>query len=345
MNRPVALWLFALSGLISAMVVFGGWVRLTRSGLSMVEWHVVADALPPVSQPAWEAAFAQYQQTPEYQQLNAGMSLGEYQAIYYREWGHRLLGRVTGLAFVLPLAFFLWRGMIPWRSLPTYGGIGLLFAAQALVGRSMVASGLVDQPQVSPYWLTFHLLCALVLLGACLWLGFESMQTSNDGLLQGQVSPAIRRLSIALLVAVVLQIALGGLVAGMKAGHLSAAFPKMFGQWIPDGLGALEPWFSNLAENPVTVHFQHRWFGFVVLGIALALQIQRRRALLPARLCASADAVLYLLLFQILIGVAVLLLHVATWAALLHQALALGIFAAALLHCHQLFRKGDPHVR
>jgi len=137
---------------------------------------------------------------------------------------------------------------------------------------------------------------------------------------------------------VVVELVLESLVAGMKAGHLSATFPLMFGQWVPDGLFALQPWFSNLAENPVTAHFQHRWFGFAALGIALALQVQRHRALLPRPLRASADAVFYLLSFQILAGVAVLLLHVAIWAALLHQALALGVFAAVLRLCHRVFR-------
>lgn len=333
MNKQVIRWLLLLSWLIGAMVVFGGWVRLTRSGLSMVEWRVVTDSIPPLSRQAWEATFQQYQQTPEYQQVNRGMSLGEYRAIYYREWGHRLLGRVIGLVFVLPLVYFLWRRHIPWNQLPAFAGIGLLFAAQALVGRFMVASGLVDAPHVSHYWLTFHLLCALVLLGSCLWLAFEGGAGPGTREL---APPRIRRLSLVLLGAVVLQIALGGLMAGLKAGYLSATFPLMFGSWIPQGIWALDLGLLNLLENPVTVHFQHRWFAFAVLGIALVLWRQRR--LFALRLREGVKALLVLLCLQVGLGIWVLLAHMAVSAALLHQALALGTFAVALRVCHRALR-------
>lgn len=332
MKKPVVWWLLILSWLIGAMVVFGGWVRLTRSGLSMVEWHVVTDSIPPLSLQAWEQTFQQYQQTPEYQQVNRGMSLDEYRAIYYREWGHRLLGRLIGLVLVLPLAFFLWRGHLSWSQWPVFAGIGLLFAAQALVGRFMVASGLVNEPHVSHYWLTFHLLCALVLLGSCLWLSFE-----------GNAAPGAReraplrtcRLSLVLLGAVVLQIALGGLMAGLKAGYLSATFPLIFGQWIPQGIWALDPGLFNLLENPVTVHFEHRWFAFGVLGIALVLWRQQH---LAPRLRAGANALVILLCFQVGLGIWVILAHMSVAVALLHQALALGVFAASLRVCHRAFR-------
>ena len=332
MKRPIAKWLLLLCWLIGAMVVFGGWVRLTRSGLSMVEWHVVADVVPPLSQEAWERTFQQYQQTPEYQQLNTGMTLDEYRAIYYREWGHRLLGRVIGVVLVLPLVFFLWQGQIPWRQAPVFGGIGLLFAAQALVGRFMVASGLVDAPHVSHYWLTFHLLCALVLLGSCLWLAFEGAAGAGREL----APPGLRRLSLLLLGAVVLQISLGGLMAGLKAGYLSATFPLMFGALVPGGIWALDPGLLNLLENPVTVHFQHRWFAFGVLGLALVLWWQR--GLFTPRLRAAVQALLILLGLQVGLGIAVLLAHMSVAVALLHQALALGVFAAALKVCHRAFR-------
>jgi cytochrome c oxidase assembly protein subunit 15 len=327
----VARWLLLLCWLIGAMVVFGGWVRLTRSGLSMVEWKVVTDTIPPLSAQAWEETFRQYQQTPEYQQVNRGMSLEEYRAIYYREWGHRVLGRLIGLAFVLPLAFFLWRGHLAWNQFPALAGIGLLFGAQALVGRSMVASGLVDQPHVSHYWLSFHLLCALALLGACLWLAFEWQGRP----LGREAPPRSRWLSLALLGAVVLQIALGGLMAGLRAGYLSFTFPRMFGAWIPQGVWAPELGPFNLLENPVTIHFQHRWFAFGVLGMALALWGQRG---FSPRLQAGVNALLVLLLLQVGLGISVLWGQMAVALALLHQALGLGVFAAALRVCHRALR-------
>lgn len=323
MKGRVATWLLLLCWLIGAMVVFGGWVRLTRSGLSMVEWHVVADAVPPLGQTAWEETFRQYQQTPEYQQINVGMSLDEYRAIYYREWGHRLLGRVIGLAFALPLIFFFWRGYLDRRHLPALVGIGLLFASQALVGRFMVASGLVDRPHVSHYWLTFHLLCALLLLGSCLWLRFGQEEAA------GRAAPAaLRRLSLGLLGVVVLQISLGGLMAGLKAGYLSATFPLMFGALIPQGIWDPALGLENPLANPVAVHFQHRWFAFAVLGMALLLWSQRHLG--GFRLQAAMQRLLVLLGLQVGLGIAVLLTHMALSAALLHQALGLGVFAASL---------------
>ena len=133
-NKAVALWLFAVSALIFTMIVLGGWVRLTHSGLSMVEWHAIAGAIPPLGPEAWQQQFAKYRQTPEYQMVNSGMSLEDFKTIYYREYGHRLLGRLTGLSFVVPLLIFLYRGTLSWRRAPAYFGIGALFALQGLLG-------------------------------------------------------------------------------------------------------------------------------------------------------------------------------------------------------------------
>jgi cytochrome c oxidase assembly protein subunit 15 len=303
----------------------------------MVEWHVVTGVVPPMSGDAWDETFHRYQQTPEYKKINRGMSLEDFKTIYYREYTHRILGRATGLAFVIPLLAFLARGAIPRSRLPAFLGIGFLFALQGLVGWFMVQSGLVDQPHVSHYRLTLHLLCALVLLAACLWYGFEyGLALPAAG--QGRVSPLFKGLSVALLLAVCVQIAAGALVAGLKAGYISDTFPKMFGQWVPEGLWRMQPWIANLLENPAMVHFQHRWFGFVVLGMALALAVQLRRepALPPLRL--GVLGILHLLLLQVVLGVAAVALHVPAALASLHQAVALAIFILALFVCHQVFR-------
>ena len=175
-NRQLAVWLLAVSALIVVLVAYGGWVRLTRSGLSIVEWNVVTGVVPPLSAAAWESEFAKYRQTPEYQLVNYGMELDAFKFIYYMEFGHRLLGRLAGLLFVVPLLYFLCRRAIPRAHIPAYLGIGLLFALQGLVGWLMVKSGLDDRPQVSHLRLTLHLSCALALLAACLWqaLGYLS---------------------------------------------------------------------------------------------------------------------------------------------------------------------------
>ena len=251
-NRQLAVWLIAVSALIVVLVVYGGWVRLTRSGLSIVEWNVVTGVVPPLSAAAWENEFAKYRQTPEYQLVNYGMELDAFKFIYYMEFGHRLLGRLAGLLFVVPLIYFLCRRAIPRAHIPAYLGIGLLFALQGLVGWLMVKSGLDDRPQVSHLRLTLHLCCALALLAACLWQALGYLSSAAEA---QSVPRTTRRLCIWLFAAICLQIAGGGLVAGLKAGHLSDTFPKMFGVWVPASLWAMQPPLVNLLDNPTTVHF------------------------------------------------------------------------------------------
>ena len=245
-NRQLAIWLLAVSALIVVLVVYGGWVRLTRSGLSIVEWNVVTGVVPPLSAADWESEFAKYRQTPEYQLVNYGMELDEFKFIYYMEFGHRLLGRIAGLLFVLPLLYFLCRRAIPRAHIPAYLGIGLLFALQGLVGWLMVKSGLDDRPQVSHLRLTLHLCCALALLAACLWQALGYLSSASEA---WPVPRSVRRLCAWLFAAICLQIAAGGLVAGLKAGHLSDTFPKMFGVWIPAGLWSMQPPLLNLLDN------------------------------------------------------------------------------------------------
>ena len=336
-SKPVASWLFAVSGAIAFIVVFGGWVRLSGSGLSMVDWHVVTGVVPPLSDGAWDLAFRAYRQTPEYLKVNAEITLDGYKSIYYVEYTHRMLGRLIGLAFVGPLVVFLVRGTIPWRRVSPYFGIGMLLALQGLVGWLMVQSGLVDVPRVSHYRLTLHLLLAVALLGWCLWLAFEhSLDASSEA---AAALPTLTRvLSVLLLVSVCVQLAAGGLVAGMRAGYISDTFPKMFGQWLPHGLLALEPWIANLGENHVTVHFQHRWFAFVVLGLAVGLRAQCRSDPASRRLLSASSVLVLLLTLQIVAGVAVIIFGVPSWLASAHQAIGLSLFALSLFACHRAFR-------
>ena len=172
-RRQVARWLFGVCIGIVILVVFGGWVRLTHSGLSMTDWRPVTGFLPPLTEAAWDAAFRAYANTPEYRLINTGMALADYKFIYWMEYTHRLMGRLVGLAFVVPLVVFLVRGILPPRRLLPFAVVGVLFALQGLLGWLMVKSGLVDVPQVSPYRLAAHLLLALLLLGACLWVALS----------------------------------------------------------------------------------------------------------------------------------------------------------------------------
>jgi cytochrome c oxidase assembly protein subunit 15 len=335
-NKALAIWLFSLCGLIAIMVVFGGFVRLTRSGLSIVEWEVITGVIPPLSEAAWQSTFAQYQQTPEYRHINHLMTLAEYKSIYYAEYFHRLLGRVTGLILVIPLAIFLWRKIIPWREAPIYLGISLLFALQGAMGWYMVQSGLVNQPQVSHYRLTAHLLLAVALFTLCFWLALRKANLTL-GLKPGFNHATVFNLSLALTGVIVIQIAYGGLMAGLKAGYISNTFPLMFGYLIPPGLlSPLQPWALNLVENPATVHFVHRWLAFIVLALTGVLYFALKKGVYHPKIQLAAIALVCLVSVQILLGIEVIFWHVPISLALVHQATALGLFALALFINYQL---------
>ena len=215
-NKAVTNWLFIVCGLIMFMVVFGGYVRLTRSGLSIVEWKPIAGVIPPIGDEAWQLEFEKYQQTPEFQKVNKDMTLEGYKWIFYNEYIHRLIARFAGLVVVLPLFYFLWKGIIPWRKSAVYLAIAALFGFQGYLGWYMVSSGLRDVPSVSPYRLTIHLLLALFLLAMTLWMALNhryGFPLKVEGATRS--SPFV--VSVLVLAVLVLQISYGGLVAGMKA--------------------------------------------------------------------------------------------------------------------------------
>ncbi|RIK40459.1 MAG: heme A synthase [Chloroflexi bacterium] len=339
MHQSVITWLLIVCGLIVTMVVFGGYVRLTRSGLSIVEWNVVDGVLPPIGEAAWQTTFAQYQQTPEFQKVNSAMTLAEYRRIFYIEYIHRLLARIAGLVVILPLVAFVVKGIIPWGRSAVYWLIALLFVFQGFLGWYMVSSGLVDSPSVSPYRLTIHLLMALLVLGLTFWVALDRVYPA-----------ALRRpargagWAMALLVLVGVQIAYGGLVAGMKAGHLSDTFPRMFGYLVPPGLFAvLQPWWANLVADPTAVHFIHRWFAFVVLSGALVLLGLVSRADAPREVRWGGLLLGLLVSVQVGLGLSVIWLHVPLTLALLHQLTAVLLFLNILFLLHRL-RAGAVRV-
>ncbi len=363
-RRLLRLWLFTLCGLIALMVMIGGYVRLSRAGLAIVEWNVITGVIPPLGEAAWREAFAKYQSSPEFRKVNAAMTLAEYQRIYTIEYVHRLAARLVGLVVLIPLALFLWKGVIPWRKSGVYLGILALFVFQGFLGWYMVASGLVDRPSVSHIRLTVHLLAALMLLGLCFWKGLDNTErfgrrapdpSGEDGSAEPAGRPAIqgaaiepgtssthrrlRLVSIALLAVVVVQITYGGLTAGLKAGHASDTWPLMFGRLIPPGLlGVVMPWWLNLVETAATVQFVHRWFAFVVLAVAIGLYLLARRAGDVPTVRNGAREMVGFATLQIALGISVIVLGVPFWLALAHQALALALFLIALFNVHQARR-------
>jgi heme a synthase len=342
-SRAVMYWIIAFSAFAAFLVVFGGFVRLTRSGLSIVEWNPVSGAVPPLGQQAWQQEFAKYQQTPEYQKVNFNMTLDQYKEIYTVEWLHRMFARVAGLIFAIPFFYFVFRKTIPWKEVGFYVVMGLLFLAQAILGWIMVASGLVDRPSVSHFLLTGHLFLALTLIGLSLWTALGHRFGFPPDSAQARWSATSKALLLAL-IALLIQIAYGGFTSGLKAGFMSSTWPLMFGRFAPpDLLDQLQPAVANLIDNPLTVLFVHRWFAFVVLIAAGAAFwfIHSRRLSRDIEL--GVNILVALVLLQIALGITILLSHVEIAVALLHQANALALFVAMVYLLHRL-RSADLHA-
>ncbi|MBN2119156.1 MAG: COX15/CtaA family protein [Anaerolineales bacterium] len=331
-NRAVMKWLFTFAFIVAFLVVFGGFVRLTRSGLSITEWNPISGTIPPLGEQAWLAEFAKYQQTPEFQQINFDMTLEEYQYIFYIEWIHRFLARFAGLFYAIPVFYFLFRKTIPFREFGIYFAMGSLFIAQAFAGWIMVASGLVDRPSVSHFNLTIHLLLALSLFGLSLWTAFGHKYGFPEKSKKAKWSLA-SKLALVSFILLILQIAYGGMTAGLKAGHVSDTWPLMFGRWVPPNL--FNRWI-NLFEVPQTIVFVHRWFAWLgLLTVPAAFYIVRKQKY-PPQIQTGLLWLIGAVALQITLGVLTILSYVNIWVALVHQANALVLFALGVYFIHRL---------
>ena len=315
------------------MVVVGGVTRLTHSGLSITEWQPIVGALPPMNDAQWNEAFLKYRATPEYTQVNRGMSLDAFKRIFWWEYFHRLLGRVIGAAFLLPLLWFTVRRSIPRGFTAQLFGIFLLGALEGGLGWYMVKSGLVDDPRVSQLRLAAHLALALLIFGAMLWTAMSLLRPLPLRLDARRLT--LTRLGGALLALVLVVVVSGGLVAGLRAGFAYNTFPLMNGRLVPPEILVLEPWYLNLANNMATVQFNHRVLAFT-LAFVVGLFWWRARALpgSPARARLGVNLLLAVLIAQAMLGVATLLLVVPLPLAAAHQAGAVLLFAAALNAVH-----------
>jgi cytochrome c oxidase assembly protein subunit 15 len=326
-TQAVRLWLFAVAALIFVMVIVGGATRLTESGLSITEWKPVTGVVPPLGEAAWRAAFDSYKQIPQYAALNADMTLAGFKAIYAWEWGHRLLARLIGVAFILPALWF-------WRSGALKGALGrqVLVAAgflalEPIVGWWMVSSGLVDRVEVAQQRLAIHLLIAAAtfatLIYAAVGLGPPRRAPAGAGF-------ATSAAGLAALIFV--QLGLGALVAGLRAGFVYNTWPLMSGKWLPEGLFGLTPWPASIVDDVTTAQFDHRFVAYVVVLYALAQAYAARRRALGSQLARRAAALAALAVLQAALGVATLLFIVPIGLALAHQALALALLGAAVAH-------------
>ena len=335
-NTAVMKWLYAFAFVVAFLVVFGGFVRLTRSGLSIVEWNPVSGAMPPIGQQGWEEEFAKYQLTPEYLKINTGMTLERYKFIFYMEWFHRNIARFAGLIYAFPVFYFLFKKTIPLKEFGIYFVMGMLFISQAFAGWIMVASGLVDRPAVSHFNLTIHLLLALTLFGLALWTAFGHKFGFHDSSKKIKWSlPS--KLAAASFVILIIQITYGGFTAGLKAGHVSDTWPLMLGKLIPANLFNS---LINIFESPQTIVFIHRWFAWLGIILVPVVYTIVKKQNYPAYIRNGLKWLIGVVALQITLGVLTILSYVNIVIALLHQANAILLVGLAVYFIHR-FRALD----
>lgn len=326
LSQSVRIWLLTLAALVLLMVTIGGATRLTGSGLSITEWKPVTGSIPPLSDQVWHDEFLKYQQIPQYQLLNKGMTLSEFKTIYAWEWGHRFFGRLIGLAFFIPFLWFYIKGLVRGRLALVLLGIGCLGGLQGAIGWIMVASGLKPgMVAVAPIKLMLHLTTASVIFALLMWLAVKPWQQN--------VSKSLKRHSQILLGMVFLQIALGALVAGSKAGWSFNTWPLMDGALIPDRttLFAVSPWIENFVDNIALVQFNHRIMAYLVVGFAF-WTLWRASQLAPHSSVFHVSLGLALLCTaQTVLGIVTLILAVPLWAGLAHQILAFLVLGLAVI--------------
>ena len=335
-ERAIRLWRWISVARIFAMVLVGGATRLTESGLSITEWKPIAGALPPLSDADWAAEFEKYKQIPQYKELNAGMTLAQFKTIFFWEWGHRLLGRLIGLVFALPLLVFWLRGSLTPRLRNQLLAVLALGALQGAVGWWMVKSGLVGRIEVAQERLAIHLLLASVTMVAIVWIAV-GLRPASDPVSESRAAHA-RFGAYAVLAATLVQIGLGALVAGLRAGYTYNTWPLMDGRFVPpwENLARLEPGWANLVDNPTTVQFDHRMIGYALAILAFAHLAHAFRAARGKPPCKRALAIFAMLLLQIALGVVTLLTVVQIHVALTHQAVAMAILLMASVQARRL---------
>ncbi|MCZ6488031.1 MAG: COX15/CtaA family protein [Gammaproteobacteria bacterium] len=337
-NQAISCWLLICLSLIFVMVILGGVTRLTGSGLSMVNWHPVHGAIPPLSAAQWQQEFSNYQQSPEYQKINRDMNVNDFKSIFWFEYSHRMLGRLIGLVFLLPFLYFWWRKKIAPGLTPKLIVMFALGGFQGLLGWYMVKSGLVNNPHVSQYRLTAHLLSAILIYGFILWTILDLNQKKAYQALQYSSVAIWRKLSLGLIMLLLLTVVSGGFVAGLKAGMIFNSFPLMGGQWIPEGVGALSPWYLNIFENMVTVQFNHRWLAMTSGILLLGWYIKGRRRFDDPAINRSFKLIGMMVIIQLALGISTLLMQVPVTLAAMHQAGALILFSVMLINVHLLSR-------
>lgn len=327
----IARWLFCVAALVVVMVVVGGITRLTESGLSITEWKPVTGALPPLSHAQWLEEFHKYQQTPEYQQINRGMSLEDFKFIFFWEWSHRLLGRLIGVAFALPLLWFAVKRAIPKGYGPRLLALLALGGLQGAIGWWMVASGLINRTDVSHYRLATHLVTALFITAGLVWTALDLIELQRDPRARAaRLTPFAVAAALTLLV----QLVWGAYVAGLNAGYVASDWPLMQGRFVPDGIEWHGSLWATVSSDPYLIHFFHRWWAWVTAAMLLLLARRAKQAGHRGPSIALNAAVGA----QILLGISTVMSGIALPLAVAHQGVGALVVIATTWAAHSIGR-------
>ncbi|WP_159800249.1 COX15/CtaA family protein [Flavobacterium sp. MK4S-17] len=334
-NKPVILWLLSGCALVFIMVVVGGITRLTNSGLSMTDWHLVTDTFPPMSEEKWQDAFEEYKKFPEYQKINIhnDFTLSDYKFIYFWEWFHRLIGRVIGIVFIIPFIYFLIRKKLDKATVGKCLILLAMGALQGFFGWFMVKSGLVDNPDVSHFRLSLHLTFAFVTFAYTLWVALDLIYPER----KPAIAPLKKLARITLLI-LLLQIIYGGFVAGLNAGLIHNHWPLMSdGQFMHDSIFIEKPsLLLALTEGQSGVQFVHRTMAYVVVAFIVFLFFKGKKYNLDTQQKQGLNALVIIVSLQFILGVFTLLLRVPLWLGLAHQVVAFFLLTAMTFTLHRL---------
>lgn len=344
-SRAVGWWLAGCAGMTVGAVVLGGVTRLTESGLSMVDWHLIKGMKPPTTHEEWMKEFEKYQQFPEFKIANHDMTLNEFKFIWHMEWGHRMWGRTIGLVYFLPFTYFLARGYLNKAMKIRCAVLGSLLCFQGGLGWYMVKSGLDNKilvnhevPRVSQYRLAAHLGSAFLFYSGLFWTALTQLLPQKP-VVTSQAVTSLRRVAMSTKSLVFVTALSGAFVAGLDAGLTYNSYPKMADKWIPDDVMAIEPKHLNFFENPTTVQFDHRLLGHGTLAlVTYAWWKARRTPGLHSRAVMAANCMMGMALVQVALGITTLLTYVPTPTAAMHQSGSLTLLSFALWFSHELRR-------
>ncbi len=334
-NKSVIYWLLSGCILLFIMVTVGGITRLTNSGLSMTDWHLVTDTFPPLSEEKWQAAFDEYKKFPEYQKINIhnDFELDDYKFIYFWEWFHRFIGRIIGMVFIIPFIYFLFKKKLDSATIKKCIILLTMGAFQGFLGWFMVKSGLIDNPDVSHYRLALHLTFAFITFAYTLWVALDLIYPDKK-----EVIIPLRKLARIAIVILIIQIIYGGFVAGLNAGLLHNHWPLMSdGQFLHESvILEKESWFLRLTEGKSGVQFVHRTLAYVVVGMIAFLYFKSKKHTLSTQQTSGLNALIFIVFLQFTLGVLTLLYGVPMWLGLTHQIMAFILLATMTYTLHRL---------